>query len=108
VKRNLKSVFRVTGPRLLFRHALGTSITLILLAGCGSHTLPHSSELVFKGEVVKVDYMLTHSITILMDRDGKTTTLAGFPSVPCSEVEIYHRGHHDYQVFQAKEPIRMQ
>lgn len=104
MKRNL----RATDPRPLFRHALGISIILILLVGCGSHTLPHSSELVFKGEVVKVDYMLTRGITILMDRDGKTTTLAGFPSVPCSEVEIYHRGHHNYQVFQAKEPIPMQ
>ena len=52
--------------------------------------------------------MFTQGITVLVDNQGKTTELLGFPSVPCAEVEIYRQGDHEYEVFQAKEPFTVQ
>ena len=62
----------------------------------------------FKGEVTKVNYILPQNMTILIDSSGKTTELHGFPGIPCAEIEIYHHGGHEYQIFQSKEPLTAQ
>jgi hypothetical protein len=72
----------------------------LLLIGCSSHR--HSEgELVFKGQVVRVQYMLQKGVTVLVDAEGKTVELSGHPGVPCTEVEIYKTGDHEYEIFEA-------
>ena len=87
----------------LKNYFLGSLFSLfsICLLGCGgSHDSSHAPELVFKGAITKVQYLLTNGYTILTDAEGKTIQLHGFPAIPTGEVEIYKHGEHEYEVFQ--------
>lgn len=78
-------------------------LTLLPLAfwGCGNPHGEHDGKPVFKGTVNRVQYHLTEGFTVLTDADGKEIKLEGFPSVPCSSVEIYQHGKREYEVYQA-------
>lgn len=77
-----------------------------LLIGCGGeHSPSHEGKTLFKGRIVKVEYMLTRGHTILIDENGQEITLQGFPGIPTGEVEIYEKGHREYKVFQAPIPL---
>jgi hypothetical protein len=74
--------------------------TILLFAlGCGSQHSSHEGSLVFKGQVVKVEYQLSTHTTLLFDSEGKTTTLHGHPGVPCAEVEIYEENPREYRIY---------
>ncbi len=74
---------------------------VLFLAGCGGHGPLREGALVFKGRVAQVQHRLGQGYTLLIDGEGKTTRLEGYPGVPCTEVEIFNHGGQEYEVFQA-------
>ena len=70
----------------------------LLAAGCGHHSNAEG-KVVFKGQVVKVEYRLIEGTTVLIDAEGKKTTLEGHPGVPCTDVEIVETKPHEYEIF---------
>ena len=92
---------------LKFKNIFYATAAAALLAGCGSHSelhQEHHGEQVFKGQVTKVDYVFSRGVTILKDADGKVTELEGYPSIPCTEVEIYKFGEYEYEIFRIAKP----
>jgi len=75
-------------------------LSLAFLAGCGGHGPLREGALVFKGKVTQVQYRLGQGYTLLIDGEGKTMRLDGYPGVPCAEVEIFNHGGQEYEVFQ--------
>jgi len=74
----------------------------LLLAGCGGHDgHAEHGQLVFKGKVTRVEYILTRGVTVITDADGKTTELEGHPGIPRAEVEIWRSAEGHYLVLQA-------
>ncbi|MBI4027307.1 MAG: hypothetical protein HY360_20140 [Verrucomicrobia bacterium] len=85
----------------VLKHVAVQVASLVLLSGCGGHAGHHQDETIFKGRVMKVEYILTRGVTVLTDSEGKRTELQGHPGVPCAEIEIHRRGQYEYEVFQA-------
>jgi hypothetical protein len=76
---------------------LTATLAMTVVTGCGSHSdshaISHKAQPVFKGHVAKVEYHLRKGYTVIVDADGKSTQLHGFPSVPLAPIEIYPNLH---------------